>query len=420
MNRSKLFTVFLIVVIDLMGFGIVLPLLPFYANQFSASPVAIGLLFSVYSLAQLIFSPIWGGLSDRFGRRPIMLMSTAGASIAYLIFAFAPSFVWLFFSRLFAGIMGGNIATAQAYVTDITPPHERAHGMGILGAAFGIGFTVGPALAAACRFPFVIDFLHHIHAPAFLSESPYALAGIIASLMSALSFIFVCFFLSETVHAKEAAESVSGTSVFTSRFWQRVFAKSNGILPYVFAILIFCVFILAFSQSSLYSAFPLFCEQKLHLKDWEVGMQYGFMGLLAVFIQGGLIRPLSRRIAEHKLFLAGSVFLVIGLLSIPWTRSVPQLMVALAVMAIGANLALPTLNSMVSQQAGPNQAGATMGTSQGMAGLGRVLGPTWGGWLFSYSVVYPFVFTACVACFLVIIGVLLVVKHRGQPIRSTS
>ena len=147
-SKPALATVFLAVLIDLMGFGIVLPLLPFYASLFKASPVAIGLLYSIYSFAQLIFSPIWGGLSDRVGRRPIMLMSTLGASFAYLLFGLAHTLPLLFLSRLIAGIMGGNISTAQAYVVDVTPPEKRAEGMGLIGAAFGIGFGLGPPIGS--------------------------------------------------------------------------------------------------------------------------------------------------------------------------------------------------------------------------------------------------------------------------------
>src|SRR5574341_1291469 len=152
-KSTPLITVFLAVFIDLIGFGIVLPLLPFYASVFSATPVQIGLLYSIYSLAQLIFSPIWGGFSDRVGRRPIMLLSTLGASAAYLLFGFSHSFLLLFLSRLMAGVMGGNISTAQAYVADITTLADRAKGMGLIGAAFGIGFVLGPAISSLLIHP---------------------------------------------------------------------------------------------------------------------------------------------------------------------------------------------------------------------------------------------------------------------------
>src|SRR3989338_6879443 len=147
-KKSALFTVFLVVLVDLMGFGIVLPLLPFYAEKFQASAVSVGLLYSIYSLAQLIFSPIWGAWSDRIGRRPVMLISTSGACLSYILFALSGSLGMLFLSRLVGGIMGGNISAAQAYVADVTDHEDRAKGMGLIGAAFGIGFMVGPAVAS--------------------------------------------------------------------------------------------------------------------------------------------------------------------------------------------------------------------------------------------------------------------------------
>ena len=159
MNKPALATVFLVVMIDLLGFGIVLPLLPFYAQEFSASAVTIGLLYSVYSFMQLIFSPIWGSLSDRIGRRPIMLLSTFGAVLAYVIFGLAESLGVLFFSRIIAGVMGGNISTAQAYIADVTDKENRAKGMGLIGAAFGIGFVVGPASATLLIHSSFHDFV---------------------------------------------------------------------------------------------------------------------------------------------------------------------------------------------------------------------------------------------------------------------
>src|SRR3989338_10329339 len=149
-----------------MGFGIVLPLLPFYASEFKASAVTIGLLYSVYSLAQLVFSPFWGSLSDRFGRRPIMLLSTLGSALSYILFALSGSLGALLLSRLLAGIMGGNISTAQAYVADVTTHEERAKGMGLIGAAFGIGFIMGPAISKLLIHSNVADFFH-------MSQNPY-------------------------------------------------------------------------------------------------------------------------------------------------------------------------------------------------------------------------------------------------------
>ena len=202
MNKPALATVFLVVMIDLLGFGIVLPLLPFYAQEFAASAVTIGLLYSVYSFMQLIFSPIWGSWSDRIGRRPIMLMSTFGAVIAYTIFGLAESLGVLFLSRIVAGTMGGNISTAQAYIADVTDNENRARGMGLIGAAFGIGFVVGPATATALIHPSFHQFIAgtgFTEFAAWMESNRFALPGFFAAFMSLLSFLLVLVKLPETV-----------------------------------------------------------------------------------------------------------------------------------------------------------------------------------------------------------------------------
>jgi MFS family permease len=224
MKKSALATVFLVVVIDLMGFGIVLPLLPFYAQEFQASAVTIGLLYSVYSFMQLIFSPIWGSLSDRIGRRPIMLLSTFGAVIAYIIFGLAETLFVLFLSRVIAGIMGGNISTAQAYIADVTTTADRARGMGLIGAAFGIGFVVGPATATALIHESFHNFVANTGMVDFadwMRANKYALPGFFAAFLSFCSFLMVYFRLEETVDTsrERPVAKVRRPSLFYPAFW---------------------------------------------------------------------------------------------------------------------------------------------------------------------------------------------------------
>ena len=255
LNKKKaLATVFLVVMIDLMGFGIILPLMPFYAQRFGASAVAIGILYSVYSLAQLVCSPIWGSLSDRFGRRPIMLISTIGATFSYLLFGFAGSFIALFLSRLLAGVMGGNISAAQACVADITSHEDRAKGMGLIGAAFGIGFAVGPAASTL-----IMHWSGHQEYP-----------GFVAAVMSFISFLMVWKLLPETRQAAQAGDSerIVRDHIFSSKFWLALMPQkgTKNILPHLLG----GAFLLALGQSSLYSAFPLFCKSRHHLSAERV------------------------------------------------------------------------------------------------------------------------------------------------------
>ncbi len=399
-KKAALFTVFLAVLIDLIGFGIVLPLLPFYGSEFHATPVVIGLLFSIYSFAQLIFSPIWGGLSDRFGRRPIMLVSTFGACVAYLTFGFANSLAVLFFSRLLAGIMGGNISAAQAYVADVTTHEDRAKGMGLIGAAFGIGFLMGPALASVLIHPSFRDIFRISY------EHRFMVPGFFAAFLSLASFLLVYFKLPETAAKSGAAdkERVVKLSVFSKHFWQFIFQAGRRGGKWIFPMLIGCMFLSSFGQSSLYSSFPLFSEENLNIPAEKVGFLFALMGLVGVIVQGILIRPLLKIFREEKLFFAGAVLMTLGLGFVSVTHSTNLLMFFLTVMALGWSLVIPTLSSMISKEADPSQVGATMGVSQGMGSLGRVIGPTWGGFLYGIGHRLPFAATGVLLLLMVWVG----------------
>lgn len=389
-NRSVLFTVFLVVLVDLMGFGIILPLLPFFAAKFQAGPVEIGLIYSCYSSMQLLFSPVWGAWSDKIGRRPIMLLSTFGSSFSYILFAFCGSLPVLFMSRILAGLMGGNISAAQAAVADVTPPAERAKGMGLIGAAFGIGFMVGPAIAGILSAK-MLSPLVGADVRSFLETHPFRLPGLFAAALSAASFLLVLTRLPETRVAGAASDAmrIEKTGIFSSRFWKN-FSSGSAHLPLLFG----AALILAIGQSSLYSSFPLFCEQTLGFDAHAIAMQFAVMGLIAVFIQGGLIRMLVKRLPERAIFAAGCVLMAAGLALIPLARTPGQLTFYLSVLAVGGSLNGPTLTSLLSQEAGPGRFGSVMGTSQGLSALGRVIGPTWGGWLFSFARPLPFWATA--------------------------
>jgi len=405
-QRAALFTVFLAVLIDLMGFGIVLPLLPFYASVFKASAVQIGLLYSTYSFAQLIFSPIWGGLSDKYGRRPIMLISTLGASFAYLLFGLAHTLWLLFLSRLIAGMMGGNISTAQAYVADVTTHEDRAKGMGLIGAAFGIGFVIGPAVGALLIHPKFLELFH------ILQRNEFALPGFFASLLSFSSFLLVLFKLPETVKKQETdSERVIRASVFTKTFWQSI-TDEKGSGKNLFPTLILSMFLLSFAQASLYSSFPLFCKHYLSLSAGQVGMLFVYMGIIAIVIQGGLIKVLTKKFGEERLFFAGSIMMALGFALIPFATSEKLLLLFLGLMSVGGSLNGPTLNSLISKEADPAKIGATMGTSQGIGSLGRVIGPTWGG--FAYDLWYRLPFLTTAAFLSITIHVGLKLKQRLQ------
>lgn len=390
-KSSALFTVFLVVVIDLIGFGIVLPLIPFYAGQFNASPVQIGLLYSIYSMSQLVFSPFWGGLSDRIGRRPVMLISTFGASLSYIGFALSHSLSMLFLSRLTAGIMGGNISTAQAYVADVTTHEDRTKGMGLIGAGFGIGFVIGPALATFLIHPKLQGWLH-------LPELyRYAMPGFFAAFLSSLSFLMVWTLLPETVEkGKPRLEpSVKRITVFSKTFW-RLALDYKGSTSLGISLLLLCIFLITFTMSSLFSALPLFCEKRLAFSAADVGIFFAYLGIISAFIQGVLMKKLTVIFKEAKLLLLGNILMMAGFILIPLAASRLMLGLFLAVLGVGSSLNMPTCNSMMSKEADPAQIGAMMGISQGIASLGRVLGPVWGGFLFNIWFGLPFLATGII------------------------
>jgi len=393
LKKGALFTVFLVVLIDLMGFGIVLPLMPFFALEYDASPTMVGLLYAIYSLAQLVFSPIWGSLSDRVGRRPIMLLSTFGAVIAYIIFGLAESLALLFISRLLAGIMGGNISTAQAYIADVTDKENRSSGMALIGVAFGVGFMIGPALGGLLISDTVIHFIQTVFNNPFgdyLATHRYAVPGAFAAILSFSSFLMVVFKLKETVNTAEKKKETKKDkrrSILDPKFWAELKTLTNEpVLP----IMLFGMFSQAFGQASLYSAFSLFCEKIWDMNATQVSQQFLFIGVVAIITQGGLIRPLTKRFSETSLYTVGCIFMAIGLVLIPFMPSVWLLSAALTVLVFGNSLNTPTLTSLISKVAPEEQIGRILGTSQSISGLGRVLGPIWGG--FAIGVNAPLAF----------------------------
>lgn len=409
--KRALATVFLVVMIDLLGFGIVLPLLPFYAGNFDAGPVEIGLLYSVYSLAQLLFSPIWGGLSDRIGRRPVMLISTFGGALAYIWFGLAGSLGTLFMARLMAGIMGGNLGAAQAYIADITTEDKRASGMALIGVAFGIGFVLGPALATGIIHPSFSAFFMSMGWPVigeFIQVHRFELTGFFAAALSLGSFLMVWLFLPETVDTSVAAQSKTRRPSPISRsFWQGLIQSDGIVHVKAFRLLMISGFLLTFSQSSLYGAFPLFCEQVLSMTPEEVGVQFFYMGLISVVVQGGLIRVLTRYFREERVFLAGNILMTIGFLMLGFSQTAIGVTAWLAVMASGMSLNGPTLTSLASKQVDASRTGALLGMFQSISGLGRVIGPTWGGALFLYGPSLPFFLTGIILSVTIVAGVAL-------------
>ncbi len=362
-SRSYLAIIFGVVCIDLIGFGIVLPLLPLYAKSYGATPVVIGLLAISYSLGQLLFNPVWGGLSDKIGRRPVLLGSLAGSVLFYTLFGWAPSLVWLFVARTFAGIFAANISTAMAYIADVTSRADRAKGMGVIGAAFALGFIIGPAVGGV------------------LSKFSYSWPGYGAAILSLIALCLAFFKLPESLPPDKRASRLHFS--FAS-VWKPV--RKNLTRPRVARpIWVYFLVILAFSCMQL--TFPLFTNQAFGFDVVENGYLFAFVGVVAIVLQGGLIDRLSKRFGEGRLAVVGTTMAMLGIAGLPFAQSLGGLLAMLAVMGLGSGLSNPTLTSLVSLGADESEQGAVLGASRSVATLARILGPLWGGW--SYGVFGP-------------------------------
>ena len=354
MKLPPLIIVFVTVFIDLLGFGIIIPLLPFYAETFGASAFTVGLLATSFSLMQFIFAPIWGRLSDRVGRRPIILLGLLGSCLAYLGFGMAGTLTALFAARIFAGIAGANIPTAQAVVADLTTPENRAKGMGIIGAAFGLGFIFGPAIGG------------------FLSRYGYSVPAFFASGLSLANFAAAWFLLPETLKPEHRAiERVGRLDALRA-------ALARPHLP----LLLVIGFLVVAAFSAFESTFALFAERTYAFHASTIGYLFAFVGIILVIVQGFLVGRTVKIIGEHHIVPASLSLVAIGLLMIPATRSVAALLVANGVMAVGMGFNNPSLMSLISRYSAAEDQGGVMGLTQSLNSLARIIGPLWGGFAF--------------------------------------
>jgi MFS transporter, DHA1 family, tetracycline resistance protein len=353
-------TLFLIVFVDLVGFGLVIPLLPFYAVRFAASSQQVTLLLAVYSLMQLFTAPLWGRLSDRVGRRPVLIVSMAASVVAYLWIGSATALWMLFAARGFAGACAGNIAAAQAYIADVTKPEERAKGMGLIGAAFGLGFIIGPALGGflAGNDPATAD----VESPAWVA------AG-----LSFLALCGVALLLPESLPAERR-----GSGLSRSRLTATLGVLGRPVLSHL--ILIFFLVILAFA--GMESTFALWAIAQFGWGPGQVGYVFAYVGVLSAVLQGGLIGRLTSRFGEERLLLCGLALIGAGLLAMTMARDIAVLALAVSALALGMGLVQPSLNSLISRRAGREEQGEVMGVSQSVGSLSRVLGPAAAGFFF--------------------------------------
>ncbi|MFN3652439.1 MAG: MFS transporter [Armatimonadota bacterium] len=388
MDRRVLGTIFLTIFLDLVGFGIVLPLLPRFAAAHGASEWQIGLLMATYSLAQFVFAPFWGGLSDRVGRRPVLLFSIGGSVISYVLFTFASTLEVLFISRAIAGAMAANIATAQAYVADTTAPEDRAKGMGIVGAAFGLGFVFGPAIAGITA-----------HLAGEIDADPQIAVGLVAAAFSLLDLCLAGALLRESLpRSRRGIASAGPQPPRLARMAAALTAPGTGI-----PILLFLLTTLAWSQ--LEPTLARLAQERFAFNEARTGYVFAYLGLVVAVVQGGVTGRLAQRVGERPLIVLGTVLLGVGLLLLASVGSVAGLHWALLAVGLGQALNAPGIHALISRAAAATEQGSTFGVTQGFSSLARLAGPIAGGWLFGLRHEYPFWFGAL----LMLLGALLAI-----------
>jgi MFS transporter, DHA1 family, tetracycline resistance protein len=404
MKRQSIGTIFLTVAIDLIGFGLILPLIPIYGERFHARGVVIGAIVSAYSFMQFIFAPIWGRVSDRIGRRPVLLSSTCCACFSYVIFAVGSNLsnataalTVIFFSRLFAGICGANITVAQAYIADITPPEKRSARMGLIGMAFGLGFVFGPVLGG-----FSSKYL-----------GPTA-PGWTAASLCALNFILAFFRLGESW--QPAHHSVTQRAHW-DQWLHTLTAPRLNLLVGIFFLATFCFTCFEVTIGLLIiKNFQIDTTKSLSTVSWLIA----YCGVVGALIQApGMIGRMVKKLGEPKLIATSLFIAAVGIGLLPFLSTWGCLLLGLAIFAIGSSLTRPPVFGMISMLAPAHEQGATMGVTQGVGSLARIAGPLFAGSVFFVNPPLPYLICSGL-CFATAMLTLFCLTHIPQPISVTE
>ena len=359
--KKKLALIFGFVFVDLLGYSLILPLLPYYADTFGASITLVGLLGTSNALAQLIAAPIIGRLSDRYGRRPLLIFSIAGTVFSFLLLGFAKSLTMLFISRIMDGLLGGNIALARAYITDVTDEKTRSRGLGIIGAAFGVGFIIGPAMGG------------------FLSQFGFNVPAFVAAGLSLINLILVIIFLPESLPSEDRQKMRNSphTRFTLKKLREELSRPCVGNLLYIglFYSLAFTLF-----QSN----FALFTKQRLGLSAQSTSFILTYVGLLSVLVQGFAIGFLTDRFKERNLILSGAIIMTASLLAWGFSPNVPFLLVALAPISLSAGILNVVLTSQLTKSVYKEDVGGTLGLSASLQTVAQIAMPGIGGLLLDY------------------------------------
>jgi DHA1 family tetracycline resistance protein-like MFS transporter len=376
MKKSPLLSIFLIVLVDVLGLTIILPLLPFYAESMGATPRVFGLLVSAYAISQLIAGPPLGHLSDRIGRRPVLLVSQIGTFVGFLMLAYAHTLWVVFLARIIDGLTAGNLTVAQAYIADVTDAENRTRSFGLIGIAFGLGFMVGPAI------------------PAFLA--PYGnTVPILAAAGLSFTSILCTYFLLPSVVSHPHPELDEGLSV-----WGRLkesFADKE-LSPLLWQFLAF-----TFAFSTFFSGFALFAERRfmhngLPFGTKEVGYVFAFSGLIGVLIQGGGIGSLVKAFGENKLVQAGFATMAIGFVLLSGVHGIPYLLIAIGLLTFGSAILRPSLTTLITMRAPRHRQGHVIGIMQVLMAMAQIVAPVVAGFLIQTQLLSTWAFAGSIFC----------------------
>lgn len=371
-KKSALVLIFLTVFIDLLGFGILIPILPsFSVKELKIDEAAIGIAIAAYSFIQFLFNPVLGKLSDKYGRKPVIVVCLFLNAVGYIIFSFTHSYLMLLFSRIIAGIGGSSIGVAQAYIADVTTRENRSKGMGLIGSAFGLGFVFGPLIGG------------------LLSEFGYAITGFVAAGFSMIAFVLTIFYLPESLKKQnnltEVEQNVKKRRLFDVEAMKKILAKPD------LAVLVFLFFILTFSFANIYGTFALLGLKVYGFTDIQNGYMFGIVGLTSAIVQGGLIGFVGKIMNKKSMLIIASFLIMVTLALIPYAGTFLGLAIVSIILSYGTGTFQPTILSLISEVTSESEQGITLGLNQSLSSFARVLGPLWGGFAFEY-LGYPFPF----------------------------
>lgn len=387
--------IFLVVFVDLLGFGLLIPILPSFArNVLHAPDSAVGIVIAIYSFTQFIFNPILGSMSDKQGRRKIILITLLLNALGYIVFAFTHSLWMLILSRVIGGIGGSSIGVAQAYIADVTTKEERSKGMALIGVAFGFGFVIGPPLGG------------------LLSGFGYEVTGFAAAGFSIAAFLLTFFYLPESRKVVEGVVEIAKRKLFDVSSFRKVFANTT------LAVVVLLFFINTFSVANIYGTFALLGIEVYHFTDAQNGYIFGIMGVVSVIIQGALVARLTKKFTDTKLIVVSSVFVMFGLAFLPYGGNFTGVVLVTLLLAIGNGVLQPVLLTLVSKVAPEHEQGMVLGVNQSFSAFARMLGPLWGGFAFQYlGYSIPFLTGAFFTFVLFLFSVFFLSRHLTPSVK---